>query len=190
MTRALLFFVLLGLPAPTMADVIYCELPWFARNLIFDRAGNCFSSPLGRATFDNTDCTGTDITLSQRDRAAVDHIEALEQELGCAIDTSQPRLEHAVLLDRLRVLEVIPAPVEHESGCIGYAGAPLSLHTAPAPGALVIGRIEPGDDLGFAYLGEGGWEYVLVWNESEPGVTRHGWAPLTLAQDSCEMFAG
>ena len=39
MKRIALCTVLALLPVPAFADDIFCELPWFARNLIFDRAG-------------------------------------------------------------------------------------------------------------------------------------------------------
>jgi hypothetical protein len=181
--------LLLSLPA--QADEIFCELPWFARNLIFDRAGYCFASPLGRATFDNADCTGTDIALSERDRAAVAHIEELERELGCAVDSSAPSLDFEAHFTRLRALDVIPAPVEDESGCIGYAGDPLPLRAAPDPEARIIGQIRPGDDLLFYFLNEGAWDYVVIFDEADTEATRpHGWAPVALGHIACEMYAG
>lgn len=188
LTFCALFF---ALPGPALADDIFCELPWFARNLIFDRAGYCFSSPLGRATFDNADCTGTEITLSDRDRAAVDHILGLESDMGCAIDTSAPRLEHLAHFEHLRTADVIPAPVEHESGCIGYRGPVQPLRAAPNATARVIGELRPGDTVGFIFLNEEIWDYVLVSNDGgTTGTQRHGWAPVGLGYIDCDMYAG
>ena len=191
MKRIALCTVLALLPVPAFADDIFCELPWFARNLIFDQAGYCFGSLLGQATFDNSDCISTDIALSDRDRAAVDHILGLEDYLGCAIDSSAPRLDHQAHFEHLRDADVIPAPVEHESGCIGYRGPAQPLRAAPSDQARVIGELLPGDDISFIFLSEGRWEYLLIHNESGPIETRrHGWAPVGLGYVECEMYAG
>jgi hypothetical protein len=191
MKRIALCAALMVLPVPALADVIHCELPWFARNLIFDRAGYCFASPLGQATFDNSDCTGQDVTLSDRDRAAVDHILGLEEDLACAIDSSAPGLEHQAHFDHLREADVIPAPVEHESGCIGYQGPVLPLRAAPGDQARVIGELRPGDNVGFIFLNEGIWDYVLINDPDDMATLRDaGWAPVGLGRIACDMYAG
>lgn len=187
-----LTLALLALPVPAMADTISCELPWFARNLIFDRAGYCFSSALGRATFDNSDCTGTEITLSDRDQAAVDHILGLEADLNCAIDGNAPGLEHLAQFEHLRNADMIPAPVEHESACIGYIGSALPLRAAPIADGRVIGELRPGDNVSFIFLNEGPWDYVLASAEGEDTALprRAGWAPVAQGYIDCEMYAG
>lgn len=191
MKHIALVAVLFAVPVPALADAIHCELPWFARNLIFDRAGYCFGSALGRATFDNSDCTGTEIPLSDRDRAAIDHILGLEADLSCAIDSNAPRLEHQAHFEHLRDADVIPAPVEHESGCIGYQGSPLPLRAAPIADGRVIGELRPGDNVNFIFLDEGPWDYVLIHNEGDTtGAQRHGWAPVGQGSIDCDMYAG
>jgi hypothetical protein len=191
MNRFALCAALALLPVPAFADVIHCELPWFARNLIFDRAGYCFGSTLGRATFDNADCTRTEVTLSERDRAAVDHILDLEEALSCAIDSSAPRLEHLSHIEHLRNADMVPAPVEHESGCIGYRGPVLPLRAAPGDQARVIGELRPGDTVGFIFLNEGIWDCVLVNDPDDMSTLRDaGWAPFGLGHIECEMYAG
>lgn len=191
MKRFALCAALALLPGPAVADDIFCELPWFARNLIFDQAGYCFASPLGRATFDNTGCTGSDVTLSERDRAALDHILDLEEALDCAIDSSAPRLEHLAHFEHLRNADVVPAPVEHESGCIGYTGPVLPLRAAPQADARVIGELRPGDNVGFIFLNEGIWDYVLINDPDDMSTLRDaGWAPVGLGRIECEMYAG
>ena len=53
--RFVLTFLLSLCVTPAFA-LDHCEEWWFTRNLVFDRAGYCFSSPLGQAVFDNSDC--------------------------------------------------------------------------------------------------------------------------------------
>ena len=191
MRACCLVLALLALPLPARADAFYCELPWFARNLIFDRAGYCFGSPLGQALFDNSDCIGPDVVLSDRDRAAVAHIQNLEAALACTIDSAATRLEHQEALDRLRLLDVIPAPVEDESACVGYRGPVQPLRAAPGPDERVIGALRPGDDISFLFLNEGIWDYALIWSEGEPEADRrHGWAPVGLSYIDCDVHAG
>jgi len=62
--RAFLALLLAALAAPAAALEI-CDELWFTRNLIYDRAGYCFSSPLGRAVFDNSDCTGSALKIAE-----------------------------------------------------------------------------------------------------------------------------
>ncbi len=192
MTRFLALLLALCTAAPALADDIFCEQPWFTRNLIFDRAGFCFSSPLGQALFDNSDCTGTDITLPERDRAGIDMILELEEYSLCDIDSSATTLEHLVQFEYLREMDVIPIPVEHESGCMGYLGPILPLRTGPSNSARVLEQeLEPGMSIGFGSLAESGWEFVSIYPEDwDGGAIGHGWVNFHRDFPECEQYAG
>ncbi|WP_071673767.1 DUF4453 domain-containing protein [Nioella nitratireducens] len=198
MIRFAFAFVLLCLPTLARADTISCELPWFIRNLMFDRAGYCFSSPLGRALFDNSDCTGSD-RLSPRDAAAVAQIRALERGMGCHIDTNGWRLEHQDTLAYLRGVRLLPVPVADESGCIGYLGPDLPLLAAPAGKGPILGVLPTGADIAFGFRDEGQWAFVTVfgagWRQVQPGLPagqgRHGWVHFPGGSyPSCRQYAG
>lgn len=192
MKRFLLSLALLALPGAANAADIFCEYPWFVRNLIFDRAGYCFSSPLGQALFGNSDCTDTEVTLSPRDAAAVAHIQDLEGWELCEIDTSAQRLEHQDAFQHLRQMTVLPIPVEHESGCIGYQGPDLPLLPAPGPlSSPVLGMLTQNADLHFGHLPEGGWEFVGVYPEGwTGGPAAYGWVDFGGQQPICSQYAG
>jgi len=192
MSRLALALALLLLPAQAIADDIFCEQPWFLRNLIFDRAGYCFSSPLGQAVFDNSDCTGTDVTLSPRDEAAVAHIRQLEEWSRCEIDALATRLEHMAMLEHFRRYALLPIPVEGESGCIGYRGPRLPLLTAPgAYDGPILGELVPNADIHFGFLNEGTWDFVTVYPEGwSGGPGWSGWVDLGSGMPDCRQFAG
>lgn len=192
MHRVLIALTLLGLATPALANEPYCEQPWFIRNLIFDRAGFCFSSPLGQATFDNSDCTGTDVVLSQRDREAVALIREMEDLLDCSMDTSGQTLSTLPELNQLRRFTLLPIPADAASGCIGYLGPQLPL--LEAPGALngpVLGTLTLESSILFDFLPENGWEFVTVYPsgwEGPPGPS--GWVEMGQQGPQCRQVAG
>lgn len=192
MKRLFLSLALLTAPAAASAADIFCEYPWFVRNLIFDRAGYCFSSPLGQALFDNADCTGTDITLSPRDAAAVAHIRELEAREMCQIDTSAGRLDHQDAFQHLHRMTVLPIPVEHESGCSGYLGPERLVMPAPSPLASPVqGVLTQGTDILFGHLAEGTWEFVGIYPEGWSGEpTLYGWVDFGGTFPACQQYAG
>ena len=67
--RALTLLLFLIASPAAASDV--CHDLWFTRNLIMDRAGYCFGSMLGKATFDNSDCTGKNVSLDAGDQLMV-----------------------------------------------------------------------------------------------------------------------
>jgi hypothetical protein len=192
MPRLVLALALLGLSGPVLANEPYCEEPWFIRNLIFDRAGYCFSSPLGQAIFDNADCTGTDVTLSERDREAVALIREMEDLLDCNMDTSVQTLSTLQELNQLRRFVLLPIPVDAASGCIGYLGPQLPLLVAPgAYDGPVLGTLTLESSILFDFLPEDGWEFVTVYPngwEGPPGPS--GWVELGQQQPQCREIAG
>jgi hypothetical protein len=180
--------------APAAAEDPYCEDWWFARNLIFDRAGYCFATPLGQALFDNSDCTTTAPTLSPPLAARVARIRALEAEFACAVDTTRPALTYPETLEPYRKMADIPIKDFADSGCIGYRGPEVTLHDAARADAPVIGRVEPGVSIGFGHYRENGFDYVTIIpmdgdaplrDEAFAGWGRFGPQPLP-----CDGYAG
>lgn len=66
-----------------------CESIWIERNRIFDRAGHCFSSTLGKEVFNNSNCRTRNPRLNQSDQAWVDEIKRGERRFGCNVNTSR-----------------------------------------------------------------------------------------------------
>lgn len=178
----------LGTLAPSAADA--CEEFWYLRNLIADRAGYCFTTPLGRALFDNSDCTTSELRLSPDDMARVEAIRQREIEHSCAVDTSATSLPDLPPFD-WHLIETIPVPTGYESGCIGYKLSPFALLSAPRAGAAVVGEVRPGDSIGFNYEDEGGWMFLIT--DAPTGYM--GWAPadampLDGSDGTCAGWAG
>ncbi len=98
-----------------------CDDLWFTRNLIFDRAGHCFGSVLGKAVFDNEGCADGGITLTPEAANLVDRVRALEAELGCEVDTKQDFLAVPVLAQRKTLGDVRRAG-QSGSACAGWKG--------------------------------------------------------------------
>ena len=63
------WILLLGLVWPVQAWALeICDDLWLTRNLIFDRAGYCFGSVLGKSVFDNEGCTPGVPELAEADQ--------------------------------------------------------------------------------------------------------------------------
>lgn len=131
------------------ADDGSCQQLWFARNAMMDHVGYCFESPLGKALFDNSDCTTSSPVLSTAAAAMVAQIKRNEAFLGCSIDTSttNTRPFQYDSFDEMRPLEVtppVPTTWAAEWSCIGYIGAPLAVRIAPRHDADMVGLLQPG----------------------------------------------
>jgi len=59
---------------------------WYERNAIFDRNGYCFSSNLGKRTFDNSDCWTKNPSLSPSEQRRVAQLKAEENRRGCKVN--------------------------------------------------------------------------------------------------------
>lgn len=176
-----LLFVLLASPVAALDN---CDEWWFTRNLIYDRAGYCFASPLGHAVFDNDSCLPGDPTLDSASQTIVAGLQALEQQSDCKVDTQRRTLNLPNLPARL-ALGDIPVPDEDESGCMGWRGAEIALHDRRSDDAPVIGLIAPGADIYYGFVQVDGWDFVL----SQGGVM--GWMRrIPFDADSCAANAG
>ncbi len=143
-----------------------CVDVWFTRNLIMDRAGHCFSTPLGQAVFDNGDCTGGTVILDAPAQALVQRLRGLEAEHGCDIDTSARWLDMDDIAFR-RVLRDLPVRMDGQWGCLGWVGTQVPLYDGYTDPLHAIGQILPGDYVLFEHLGPAeNWGYVTV---SAPG---------------------
>ena len=161
-----------------------CEEMWFVRNLIFDRAGYCFNSPLGQAVFDNSDCqTGVQIELEPIDAEVVAMIRSNEAAEGCSINTNQTNLEFSYFNSFYQKFEQLPVPDFLESSCIGYNGAAIPVYSSPNGNALAIGFINAGDNIEFDWDDPiAGWSFVAS-NRTA------GWISDDITY-KCEMIAG
>ncbi len=181
----------LALTASTAAAEDICHEFWFTRNLIFDRAGYCFGSPLGKAVFDNGDCTTKAPQLSAEDKEKIAFIKDAEQEAQCDVDTTATRLDFS----KAGLYASLPQfPIRHlyGDGCIGWRGARTPLHLQPDDGAQIVGHVEPGDFIGFGYYPEGDWLHVAIQRPGS-GETLEGWTSGLgdyLAPGMCDELAG
>ncbi|WP_299847984.1 DUF4453 domain-containing protein [uncultured Roseovarius sp.] len=167
-----------------------CEDAWFTRNLLMDRAGYCFGSPLGKALFDNSDCTGSDITLSPDVKFQVEAIKRFEASNGCTIDTSRTTLEIDDISIR-RQLRDLPMRGPFESACLGWLGEGAALRVGHDDAAHAIGQVEMGDFIMFSYLTVGDWSYVTTHDHDFTGLKAGGWVPNTIfPEEACAEWAG
>ena len=168
------------------ADI--CDDFWFTRNLIMDRAGYCFGSALGQATFDNRDCTGTAVDLTPDQTRLVTELRASERALGCNVDTAQTRLGLEDLLIRENLID-LPHADEFESACIGWLGAEIPLYAGRNPDVPIIGAIMRGDTISFSHRSVDGWSYVTTRTPNWTLVSG-GWTNAPMPHTICENWAG
>ncbi len=165
-----------------------CEEMWYLRNLIADRAGYCFTTPLGEAIFDNGDCTTTELGLSPSESARFHAIRAVEEAYSCAVDVSKTTLPYLERRD-WNLIETLPVPDGLESACQGYRFRPFALRSGPRGDAAVVGEVRTGDTVRFRYLDEGDWMFLITDGPS----AALGWAPVAAMQvddKTCAAYAG
>lgn len=185
--RYILISLSLIAPLPAFAGDV-CNDAWFSRNLVMDRAGYCFGSVLGQELFDNTGCTGKNVTLSADDQVFVSRMRALEKQNQCSVDTKSPYLELGDAWVR-RQLATLPITDGFESACLGWLHTPEPLRSAAYDDAPIIATILPGDNVSFGHLPNGTWDYVTI---SGPDwvVKGGGWLKAPGAEGRCANYAG
>ncbi len=156
-----------------------CEDVWFTRNLIMDRAGQCFASPLGQALFDNSDCTATNVRPAFADQTVVDQILALEAQFGCRVDTSRTWLDLPDINFR-RVLTNHPVKGDGEWACQGWLGPVTPLYAGHHAPLRAIGQITPGEHVSFGHPSSApNWSYITSHAPGDRGdsgpLTSAGW---------------
>lgn len=161
-----------------------CEDAWYLRNLAFDRAGYCFGSTLGKAVFDNGDCTTKSPTLSAWDQRMVDDTKRYKADMGCKIDTGATRLESS-LIGKLDDVDLLPTLAPYESMCIGFSGPDLPTRSdLGIATSYPTGDVVAGDTVRFRFESADGWEFV----ETDLAA---GWIPSgAITPASCRQFAG
>lgn len=185
--RHLVLTLLMSWPGVALASQ-GCEDVWFTRNLVMDRAGYCFSSPLGRALFDNSDCIGTAVQPDPYGMQIVQQIRALEQQHGCRVDTNRSWLDLPDIHFR-KALRTHPIRDEFEGACLGWTGAPTPLYDGYSEPFTQIGQILAGDYVSLAHLPVAGWSYVTIHVPRFGGFKSAGWL-YTTGELPCADFAG
>ncbi|GHF59990.1 DUF4453 domain-containing protein [Seohaeicola zhoushanensis] len=156
----LLALLLMLLPLPAFA-IEGCEDVWFTRNLLMDRAGYCFTSPLGQAIFDNSDCTTQTVTLGEAAQSTIARIVSLEAEHGCRVDTNRTWLDMPDMAFR-KVLTDLPIRMDGQWGCLGWTGPVTPLYYGYHEPLHPIGQLSPGDYVMFEHEAVGDWVYVVA----------------------------
>lgn len=173
-----------------------CGELWFARNAMLNDAGYCFSTPLGRSLFDNTDCTTRQPIIDQDVSDQISLIQKLEreppftlQQARCRIDTSQPSLDQVPYIGMRFRVTFQPATDGTAGGCIGYTGESFLLFEAPDSNSRVLGRVESGNSFSLSHLPWQDWNFALVWADDIVGepVTL-GWYRQDIGEN-CMLFA-
>ena len=183
--RAILILVAL-LPSPAFA-LVMCDDLWFTRNLVYHRAGYCFSGALGQAVFGNEGCRDEAVVLASADRALVVRLRALEAEWECRLRKGHDALDLPQIALRKRMTD-LPVATGTESTCIGWQGPRLPLRTARDDIAPLTGAARPGDTLSFQFEDVDGWSFVEV---DQNGVAAGaGWAKIEISETTCRVVAG
>ncbi len=176
----ILLFLLALTPAPAAAQA-YCEELWFTRNLLFDRAGYCFSTALGQSVFDNADCRGK-VVLEGVEADTMRLLLDLENAAGCRVDTRRGWIEVGHVGLRRKMTD-LPIPARSSRTCAAWAGDPLPLRLARAPEAEVVAAARPGDTLTFGFEDAGRWRYAELTREGR--VIGAGWTDTVIGAADC-----
>ena len=170
-----------------------CDDLWFTRNLVMDRAGYCFGSPLGKALFDNSNCTGKSVKLSQSAGRLVAALKAQEQDYACKVDTKRTAMTLNDMTVRRKLVD-LPVAVAEESGCIGWEEPVTALHAGRDAATPETGKIQPGDHVLFGHwdqLSESSdWSYVQVFGPDWQVYKAAGWLRTGDASPKCTQWAG
>ncbi len=181
-----LALVLLVVASPALAFDA-CDDLWFTRNLVFDRAGYCFGSPLGRAVFDNGDCRTNAPVLSTADQEIIAAVKTAEREFACHVDTDRTGL-NLPDVPRRKTMTTLPVIEIFESGCYGWRSSDVALFDGVETGARQIGDVVRGDDILFLHVFQEPYSFVLVYRDDM--FVAQGWGIFPVDGQSCEMAAG
>ena len=177
--------VLGGSPA---AATGFCDDLWFTRNLVMDRAGYCFGTPLGQSVFDNGDCTSASVSLDRAASQLVDDIQSAEARNQCDVDTTRDTVAINDIENRRQLVD-LPIRSETESTCIGWQGEVTPVLAGRDSAAPEIARIEAGDIVQYQHVPVGDWHYVII--ATQDFETRGGgWLDLSAGAPDCWEMAG
>lgn len=192
MKKIYLISALVVVPGLAQADAFCADL-WFSRNAIMDAAGHCFTSPLGKAYFDNSDCLAGGAQVSPEAFARISRIKAREAEFNCAIDTSAEDLATSLAPMRRSVTRV-PVRDLSESSCIGYQGTGVTLYADASETSKPLGEFGAGDNILSSHefeIGADGreWGYVTVETPRTHVTRTSGWTAAPFFE-TCDVVAG
>lgn len=167
-----------------------CDDLWYARNAILDHHGQCFSTPLARASF-TTSCGGV-VSPDPQTVEKINLIRDREAALGCRVDTGRTMLNIPGIADRVQRIVTQPVASGTESACIGWKSDALELVDTPlARGPVSIaGSAHVGDTLTFSHDDVGRFSYVVVYRDDV--YWGQGWVDLSGVdfENQCEFLAG
>ncbi len=172
-----------------------CESLWVERNQIYNAAGNCFTTALGQAVFDNGDCGVGPVALGEAALNRISRIEQQEARLGCNIDTGRDRISvfgrYGVLsfgrggqvLGRwpqaLQQLDVFPTKTARERSCtvggLTKAGEALAIRSGPDVRYPQIGQVENGDRITSSSACMGRWCFADTVQSQGRSLRLNGW---------------
>ena len=187
MKKFLTALVVAAPATPAYSEEI-CNDLWFTRNSIFQAAGYCFGSPLGKSLFDNTGCTTSNPVLEESDRQKVSLIEQREAELACKVGTDTTSFDLNALSFR-KLLKDHPIRTVYESACIGWQGPDRPVFAEKSEGAP-IGSISAGDNVLYSHQEENGWFFVTIYALQDFNTLKGaGWLAASDEQ-TCREYAG
>jgi|GEM_PF-660112 len=167
-----------------------CHDLWLSRNAIFNDAGYCFNSNLGKALFDNSDCHTQSPVLSRSQQAKVARIKQYEKNFGCRVNTKRSTLSVDSLALRLQLWDH-PVADGFESTCIGVMlNGQVTLHAGKDPASDVIGFFQDGDTIDFSHEPEGDWDFASSVSRDGERFDVLGWYRAPVTPETCRDYAG
>ena len=170
-----------------------CESLWIERNQILNAAGYCFETPLGRAVFDNSDCTPGQPALPEAALNRIARLQAMETRRACAVNTDRQRItangrygplrfgEGEVVLGRwrgaLQKLDVFPFPARERSCTVSGLsdGGFLALRSGPDTRYPQIGQLLNGERVLSTSACMGRWCFAGAVQAGNRIEQRSGW---------------
>ncbi len=184
--RYVLLLTALLVSSPALAYDV-CGAYWMDRNAIFDNAGYCFGSKLGKAMFDNKGCTTKSPKLTKAQQAEVAAIRKAEKKWQCKIDSSKSELPYSET-GWHKLYDTIPERDDSESSCMGWKGPQLQLLAGTDRSSKVMATLKPGDQVNDYNLPKGDWSFVAIFrNDRFAGM---GWAVVPDWSKNCTDIAG
>lgn len=167
-----------------------CPDLWLSRNAIFNDAGYCFKSPLGKALFDNSDCSTQSPVLSRGLQAKVAQIKDYEKSFGCRVNTNRGNLPVDKLGIRLQLRDH-PVADGYESTCIGVIlDRQVTLHVGKNAASEVVGFFQDGDTIDFSHESEAEWDFASGVSRNGERFEVLGWFRAPVSPETCRDYAG
>lgn len=167
-----------------------CHDLWLSRNAIFNDAGYCFNSTLGKTLFDNSDCHTKSPVLSKSQRAKIARIKQYEKNFGCRVNTKRSTIAVDSLAIRLQLWDH-PVADGFESTCIGVIlNGQVTLYAGKDTASEVIGFFQDGDTIDFSHEPEGDWDFASGVSRNGERFEVLGWYRAPVTPETCRDYAG